>query len=123
MSRRCRFSRRSRRPSDAAVLIGPEGGWTEEECAAAHQRGVRLVTLGQRTLRADAIAGRGDQRAAVSVGRSLTATGRSVRAHPGVNAAHVVVTPGSSSSGSVLCPGKIRPAGSVGTTPRMRVSA
>jgi len=43
-------------PSDAAVLIGPEGGWTEEECAAAQQRGVRLVTLGQRTLRADAVA-------------------------------------------------------------------
>jgi 16S rRNA (uracil1498-N3)-methyltransferase len=43
-------------PRDAAVLIGPEGGWTDEECAAAHQRGVRLVTLGQRTLRADAVA-------------------------------------------------------------------
>jgi len=43
-------------PADAAVLIGPEGGWTEQECAAAHERGVRLVTLGQRTLRADAVA-------------------------------------------------------------------
>jgi 16S rRNA (uracil1498-N3)-methyltransferase len=43
-------------PGDAAVLIGPEGGWTEEECAAAQARGVRLVTLGHRTLRADAVA-------------------------------------------------------------------
>lgn len=42
-------------PSDAAVLIGPEGGWTDEECAAAERAGVRLVTLGQRTLRADAV--------------------------------------------------------------------
>jgi 16S rRNA (uracil1498-N3)-methyltransferase len=37
------------------VLIGPEGGWTEEEWMAASDRGVRLVTLGQRTLRADAV--------------------------------------------------------------------
>ena len=42
-------------PADAAVLIGPEGGWTEEECRAAHEQGVRLVTLGHRTLRADAV--------------------------------------------------------------------
>jgi 16S rRNA (uracil1498-N3)-methyltransferase len=37
------------------VLVGPEGGWTEEEWTAARDRGVRLVTLGQRTLRADAV--------------------------------------------------------------------
>jgi 16S rRNA (uracil1498-N3)-methyltransferase len=43
-------------PHDAAVLVGPEGGWTPEECAAARAAGVRLVTLGQRTLRADAVA-------------------------------------------------------------------
>jgi 16S rRNA (uracil1498-N3)-methyltransferase len=43
-------------PSGAEVLIGPEGGWTEAECAAAHGRGIRLVTLGHRTLRADAVA-------------------------------------------------------------------
>lgn len=42
-------------PADAAVLVGPEGGWTEGECAAARARGVRLVTLGHRTLRADAV--------------------------------------------------------------------
>ena len=42
-------------PSDASVLIGPEGGWTDEETSAARARGVRLVTLGRRTLRADAV--------------------------------------------------------------------
>ena len=42
-------------PADAAVLVGPEGGWTEQECQAARERGVRLVTLGHRTLRADAV--------------------------------------------------------------------
>jgi 16S rRNA (uracil1498-N3)-methyltransferase len=42
-------------PHDAAVLVGPEGGWTDDECAAAERRGVHLVTLGQRTLRADAV--------------------------------------------------------------------
>jgi 16S rRNA (uracil1498-N3)-methyltransferase len=35
--------------------VGPEGGWTEGECAAARARGIRLVTLGSRTLRADAV--------------------------------------------------------------------
>jgi 16S rRNA (uracil1498-N3)-methyltransferase len=42
-------------PLDAAVLIGPEGGWTEEELTAARAHRVRLVTLGHRTLRADAV--------------------------------------------------------------------
>jgi len=42
-------------PSDATVFIGPEGGWSEQECAAAQAHGVRLVTLGRRTLRADAV--------------------------------------------------------------------
>jgi 16S rRNA (uracil1498-N3)-methyltransferase len=42
-------------PSDAAIVVGPEGGWAEGEWSAAHQRGVRLVTLGHRTLRADAV--------------------------------------------------------------------
>ncbi len=42
-------------PRDAAILVGPEGGWTESECSVAQERGVRLVTLGQRTLRADAM--------------------------------------------------------------------
>jgi 16S rRNA (uracil1498-N3)-methyltransferase len=42
-------------PSDAAILIGPEGGWNEPEWTAAREHGVRLVTLGHRTLRADAV--------------------------------------------------------------------
>jgi 16S rRNA (uracil1498-N3)-methyltransferase len=42
-------------PSDAALLVGPEGGWAPEEWASAAARGVRLVTLGPRTLRADAV--------------------------------------------------------------------
>jgi 16S rRNA (uracil1498-N3)-methyltransferase len=42
-------------PADAAVLVGPEGGWTDAECRAARAAGVRLVTLGHRTLRADAV--------------------------------------------------------------------
>jgi 16S rRNA (uracil1498-N3)-methyltransferase len=42
-------------PADAAVLIGPEGGWDEAEIKAACDCGVMVVTLGQRTLRADAV--------------------------------------------------------------------
>jgi 16S rRNA (uracil1498-N3)-methyltransferase len=42
-------------PSEAAVLVGPEGGWTEQELAAAQSKAVRLLTLGHRTLRADAV--------------------------------------------------------------------
>jgi len=42
-------------PPDAAVFVGPEGGWSEVERTAARSCGVRLVTLGHRTLRADAV--------------------------------------------------------------------
>jgi 16S rRNA (uracil1498-N3)-methyltransferase len=42
-------------PDDVTVLVGPEGGWTDEEWTAARDRGVRLVTMGHRTLRADAV--------------------------------------------------------------------
>lgn len=42
-------------PSEAAVAVGPEGGWAEKEWTAARARGIRLVTLGRRTLRADAV--------------------------------------------------------------------
>jgi len=41
-------------PQSAAVLIGPEGGWMAEEIAAACRAGFHAITLGQRTLRADA---------------------------------------------------------------------
>jgi 16S rRNA (uracil1498-N3)-methyltransferase len=42
-------------PADAGVMIGPEGGWTDEECSVARKDGVRLISLGPRTLRADAV--------------------------------------------------------------------
>ena len=42
-------------PTDATVLVGPEGGWTEGECEQARAQGVKLVTMGHRTLRADAV--------------------------------------------------------------------
>jgi 16S rRNA (uracil1498-N3)-methyltransferase len=42
-------------PRDAVVLVGPEGGWSDEEIEAARSRGVRLASLGARTLRADAV--------------------------------------------------------------------
>jgi 16S rRNA (uracil1498-N3)-methyltransferase len=41
-------------PSDALMLVGPEGGWVEPELKAASDHGFRLITLGRRTLRADA---------------------------------------------------------------------
>jgi 16S rRNA (uracil1498-N3)-methyltransferase len=42
-------------PSEALVLVGAEGGWTQAEWMLARSSGVRLMTLGQRTLRADAV--------------------------------------------------------------------
>jgi 16S rRNA (uracil1498-N3)-methyltransferase len=42
-------------PHDASVWIGPEGGWDDAERAHARARGARLVSLGSRTLRADAV--------------------------------------------------------------------
>jgi 16S rRNA (uracil1498-N3)-methyltransferase len=43
-------------PSHATLFVGPEGGWIEPEWTAAAARGIRLITLGPRTLRADAVA-------------------------------------------------------------------
>ena len=37
------------------ILVGPEGGWAEPEWSVARERGARLMTLGDRTLRADAV--------------------------------------------------------------------
>jgi 16S rRNA (uracil1498-N3)-methyltransferase len=37
-------------------MVGAEGGWTEQELEGARVAGVRLMTFGQRTLRADAVA-------------------------------------------------------------------
>ncbi len=39
-----------------AVLIGPEGGWTEEERTAAGHAGARCVRLGEQTLRIETAA-------------------------------------------------------------------
>jgi 16S rRNA (uracil1498-N3)-methyltransferase len=47
--------RQSPAPHDAAILVGPEGGWDPTECAAVSDRGIRAITLGHRTLRADAV--------------------------------------------------------------------
>ena len=44
-------------PRSAAVdvIVGPEGGWAVSEVAAAHDSGAILLSLGGRTLRADAV--------------------------------------------------------------------
>lgn len=44
------------RPSEALLVVGPEGGWTSEEVMVARAAGCQLWQLGQRTLRADAAA-------------------------------------------------------------------
>lgn len=41
-------------PDSAVVAVGPEGGWTGDETAHAMRVGFRAVTLGRRTLRAEA---------------------------------------------------------------------
>ncbi len=41
-------------PDAATIVVGPEGGWADEELAAAAAAGWTAVTLGGRTLRADA---------------------------------------------------------------------
>ena len=42
------------RPMRADVIVGPEGGWDDTEVDAAVSAGCSLLTLGQRTLRAEA---------------------------------------------------------------------
>jgi 16S rRNA (uracil1498-N3)-methyltransferase len=42
-------------PADVSVWIGPEGGWDAQEQALAAANGARLLSLGPRTLRADAV--------------------------------------------------------------------
>jgi 16S rRNA (uracil1498-N3)-methyltransferase len=42
-------------PADATLFVGPEGGWAAEEWTHAAACGVRLISLGPRTLRADAV--------------------------------------------------------------------
>ena len=42
------------RPHHAMLTIGPEGGWSEDELSRARAEGWETLTLGSRTLRADA---------------------------------------------------------------------
>jgi 16S rRNA (uracil1498-N3)-methyltransferase len=42
-------------PPTVACIVGPEGGWSAGETAAAVAAGCRLASLGQMTLRADAV--------------------------------------------------------------------
>lgn len=44
------------RPVSASLLVGPEGGWSLKEIEAAVAAGYVPITLGRRTLRADAVA-------------------------------------------------------------------
>jgi 16S rRNA (uracil1498-N3)-methyltransferase len=44
------------RPASATLMVGPEGGWSAAEIEAAVRAGYVPVTLGRRTLRADAVA-------------------------------------------------------------------
>jgi 16S rRNA (uracil1498-N3)-methyltransferase len=43
-------------PESALLIVGPEGGWTDEEVSLANRVGCVPLTLGPRTLRADAAA-------------------------------------------------------------------
>ena len=47
--------RRDPVPTDASIWVGPEGGWDEGEWLTGRDRGLRLISLGPRTLRADAV--------------------------------------------------------------------
>jgi 16S rRNA (uracil1498-N3)-methyltransferase len=38
------------------ILIGPEGGFTEEEVSFAKEKGLRVISLGKRVLRAETAA-------------------------------------------------------------------
>lgn len=42
-------------PASALLAVGPEGGWTANEVHTAQEAGFVPVTLGRRTLRADAV--------------------------------------------------------------------
>lgn len=39
--------------TEVAILVGPEGGWSENELAAAKEVGASIVSIGPRTLRAE----------------------------------------------------------------------
>lgn len=48
--------RRESPPANVAALVGPEGGWEDEEIELARAHGWHVVTLGGRTLRAETAA-------------------------------------------------------------------
>lgn len=43
----------SRRPGSIALMVGPEGGFSQEEAAAAREAGLHLCTMGPRILRCE----------------------------------------------------------------------
>jgi 16S rRNA (uracil1498-N3)-methyltransferase len=43
-------------PTEIVALVGPEGGWTDEEIELAREGGWKIATLGGRTLRAETAA-------------------------------------------------------------------
>ena len=43
------------RPTSATLIVGPEGGWSDDELRIARDGGASLVTMGELTLRADAM--------------------------------------------------------------------
>lgn len=45
-----------RAPSSLTVIVGPEGGWADEEIEFARERGWKIVTLGGRVMRAETAA-------------------------------------------------------------------
>jgi 16S rRNA (uracil1498-N3)-methyltransferase len=63
-------------PPRAALLVGPEGGWTDPECAELAALGCRAVTLGGRVLRVETAA-------VVGAGLLLAAGGAHPRLAPG----------------------------------------
>ncbi|MEO6392163.1 MAG: 16S rRNA (uracil(1498)-N(3))-methyltransferase [Pyrinomonadaceae bacterium] len=50
------FSHSGSSPVDAIALVGPEGGWADEELDLSRAHGWRLITLGGRILRAETAA-------------------------------------------------------------------
>jgi 16S rRNA (uracil1498-N3)-methyltransferase len=50
------FEQSSASPQSLTVLVGPEGGWTDEEIQSARTQDWQIITLGGRILRAETAA-------------------------------------------------------------------